>query len=114
VPRRLSDDERAGLLYLLDARDFRGRDALRAQVDFVYVVDYCECPCASIELVVEPGPPPAAGHVPTRATVYDEDGQLQGEVRVRLANDYLWYIEVTSHTGDPIYPFPPVQRLVID
>jgi hypothetical protein len=58
-PRALTEREREVLLLLLPPEGFADVDVYRAQVDEATVTSMCSCGCATINLKVGPGTPPA-------------------------------------------------------
>jgi hypothetical protein len=114
LPRPLLDSERVALLAILDAQDFPGRDALRAQAASALVDGYCGCGCASVDLRVDDGAPRAVGTpspIPNGAQVNDAAGEPIGGIIVFLDEGRLSLLEIFAYE-DPISPIPPLNRLV--
>ena len=113
LPRPLLPEERATLLALLNYADFKGRDALVAQVDSARVTWYCGCGCATVNLSVDPAAPSARKTyrpIPNEAVVVDPDGETIGGVIVFADGGYLSNLEIFWYE-EPISPFPPLDRL---
>ena len=106
-PRRLSDDERATLEYLLgdDAPVLQdegpGRAELRSQIAHARVVGECTCGCPSVDLVVDPAATPA--HVfrgLLEAYGRDETGRRAYVHVFVTADGYLSGLEYYNHDED--------------
>jgi hypothetical protein len=116
LPRELLPIERDTLLAILGHADFVGRDELVAQVDSTLVVGYCGCGCATINLQVGSGAPPAPltpSPISTRPTVLDAAGEAIGGIVIFLDNEgYLGSLEIYGWLeSHGISPLPPVNRL---
>jgi hypothetical protein len=112
-PRPLTRNESAALLLILDARDFPGRDALRAQVEAIRAVSDAICPCDLRLSVADAAPASVAdGPLRTYAVAHGPRGDEIGLISAWVKGGYLsglefgWFVDMPTE-------YPPPARLVV-
>lgn len=114
-PRLLATEERVMVEKILSV-DFPGSAALRRQVGLVQVVALWGADSVSVDLyVTDPSlrAPVATGVVPVTSTVFDEEGELTGEIILWTESGMLSGIEYAWYSDQPPTSTPEADQVTV-